>query len=258
MAEKVVLILVDGMRPDSLAACKNKLCTEYLRESTVCMTARSVMPSVTLPCHMSLFHSVTPDRHGILTNQYTPQVRPVEGLFERLAAEGRTAGMVFNWNELRDLARPGSAAFSVFYSGHAFGYEKANRLVARDSLRILREEKPDFLFTYLGRVDEDGHAFGWMTEEYLRAVSDSWEIIREITDTAGSGYQVLVTADHGGHGRSHGFDCAEDMTIPLLLRGSAFPAGKVLKEASLLDIAPTVAALTGIQPAAEWEGRSLV
>ena len=41
------------------------------------------MPSVTLPCHMSLFHSVDPDRHGITTNGYVPQVRPIKGMFDQ-------------------------------------------------------------------------------------------------------------------------------------------------------------------------------
>ena len=54
-------------------------------------TAQTVMPSVTLPCHMSLFHSVAPDRHGILTNTYTPQVRPINGICEQLHLYKRQA-----------------------------------------------------------------------------------------------------------------------------------------------------------------------
>ena len=30
---------------------------------------------------------------------------------------------------------------------------------------------------------------------------------------------ILLTADHGGHGRGHGSDCPEDMTIPLVMNG---------------------------------------
>ena len=70
--KKVLLILVDGMRPDSLAACGNPFVGEMLAHSRYTLTGQTVMPSVTLPCHMSLFHSVTPERHGILTNTYVP------------------------------------------------------------------------------------------------------------------------------------------------------------------------------------------
>jgi hypothetical protein len=40
------------------------------------------MPSVTLPCHTSMFRGVTPERHGITTNTWTPQVRPVPSIID--------------------------------------------------------------------------------------------------------------------------------------------------------------------------------
>ncbi len=60
-----------------------------LARSAASFCAQTVTPSVTLPCHMSLFHSVTPQRHGTTTNTYAPQVRPVRGLCEVLAAAGK-------------------------------------------------------------------------------------------------------------------------------------------------------------------------
>ena len=57
---KIVLISVDGMRPDSLAKIENA--QKIIGDSTYTMSARSVYPSVTLPCHMSVFHSVEPVR----------------------------------------------------------------------------------------------------------------------------------------------------------------------------------------------------
>ena len=58
---KILLILSDGTRPDSLEGIE--FIEKLKRESTYCMAAQTVMPSVTLPCHMSLFHSVDPSRH---------------------------------------------------------------------------------------------------------------------------------------------------------------------------------------------------
>ncbi|MBQ4157507.1 MAG: alkaline phosphatase family protein, partial [Clostridia bacterium] len=76
MENKVVLVLVDGMRPDGACACGHPFANALKSLSTWSMTAKTVKPSVTLPCHMSLFHSVDPDRHGVTTNTYVPQVRP--------------------------------------------------------------------------------------------------------------------------------------------------------------------------------------
>ena len=59
---KTILILVDGMRPDALENIESA--QRIIKNSTYTMNAQTVVPSVTLPCIISLFHSVTPQRHG--------------------------------------------------------------------------------------------------------------------------------------------------------------------------------------------------
>ena len=49
-----------------------------------------------------------------------------------------------------------------------------------------------------------------------------------------------------------------DYAIPLFLRGKEVEAGKEINDVSILDIAPMVTAVMGIEPAREWEGESLV
>ena len=67
MNRRVLLILADGFRPEALSACGHPFAEKLLDMGSFCLNAATVYPSVTLPCHMSLFHSVSPDRHGILT-----------------------------------------------------------------------------------------------------------------------------------------------------------------------------------------------
>ena len=93
MAEKVILVLVDGMRPDGLLQCGHPFVDTLRKNATVYLQAQTVSPSVTLPCHMSLFHSVDPERHGITTNTYAPQVRPIEGLVDRLDNHGKKCAL---------------------------------------------------------------------------------------------------------------------------------------------------------------------
>ena len=122
---KTILIVVDGLRPDALAACGNKFVDELLSHSIYTLDAKTVMPSVTLPSHMSLFHSVPPERHGILTNTYVPMVRPINGICEVLRAAGKASALFYDWEELKDLSRPDSLAYANYVSGHIYGYEKA-------------------------------------------------------------------------------------------------------------------------------------
>lgn len=258
MEKKVVMILVDGMRPDSLAACGNPYAMRFLAESTGTLEGKTVMPSVTLPCHMSLFHSVEPARHGTTTNYYMPQVRPINGLFEAIRSAKKTAAMIYNWGELRDLGRPDSFSYLRYFSGHIYGWKESNRLVTEDAIRFITEDVPDFLFVYLGCTDETGHKYGWMTPEYLKAVSESWNSIRRIVDDLPPEYTVVVLADHGGHDRGHGTDMPEDMTIPIMLHGEEISAGGTIPAARIIDLAPTVASIMGITSDEEWEGVCLL
>lgn len=257
MNSKVILILVDGMRADAVNACQNAYAQKLIGESTLAPDARTVMPSVTLPCHMSLFHSVTPERHGVTTNLYTPQVRPVEGLIERLARVDKKCAFFYTWEELRDLSRPGPLHTSVLINLHHT--DNTDDRITDAAIKYINDESPDFLFLYLGDTDEDGgHDTGWMSETYLKVVSNAFDCIKRVRESIPAEYNVIVTADHGGHDRNHGSDCPEDMTIPIIMNGPAFEKGKTVSGAGIMDIAPTIARIMGATPAKEWEGRSLV
>ena len=252
----VVLILADGMRPDSFVDIP--IAQELIGKSAASMNAKTVMPSVTLPCHMSLFHSVDPERHGTTTNTYAPQVRPVKGLCETLTENGKKCAFFYSWAELRDLTRPSSLIFSYFCKGKAIGYEQANDVVSDAAIKHLAGSNLDFLFVYLGYPDEAGHKYGWMSKEYLHAVKNSWENIAKIVHALSEDDTVIITADHGGHDRIHGTELPEDMTIPLIIMGKDFVPGTTIQNAKITDIAPTAAKLLGVVPDREWEGKSLI
>jgi arylsulfatase A-like enzyme len=58
-------------------------------------------------------------------------------------------------------------------------------------------------------------------------------------------------ASRGGHGSTR------EMRVPLLISGAGVKAGAVPKDARLVDVAPTVAALLGVRPPADTQGRVL-
>lgn len=253
MAEKVVLILVDGMRPDGMIQCGNPFVREILARSTYSLRTQTVWPSATLPCHMSLFHSVGPERHGVVTNTYTPPVRPIEGLFEQLNKYNKKSGFIYTWEELRDLVRPGHVHTAIFRNLHQQLHTDAQ--VTRDAITYINQEVPDFVFLYLGETDEVGHRQGWMTGEYLQCVSHALDCVKQVAERIPQDYTLILTADHGGHERSHGTDLPEDMTVPLCIWGPAYEAGKEVSGLSIKDIAPTVAKLLEVPCVREWEGK---
>ena len=102
-----------------------------------------------------------------------------------------------------------------------------------------------------------GHNFGWMTDEYMEAVQSSWDNIEKLMNELGDEYTYIITADHGGHDRTHGSEMPEDMLIPVIIKGEGFE-GTLSDTTNIMDLAPTITKLLGVNPDEEWEGKSLI
>ncbi len=257
MNKKVILISIDGMRADGLKQCGSQHLEKLEKICAYTYDARSMNPSVTLPCHFSMAHSVTPQRHGILTNSYVPQVRPIDGIFEKIKAAGGISAMLYGWEPIRDIATPGALKFSKYTN--AYQEESCDTVLTYEAEELIERYKPDFIFLYMVETDEKGgHDNGWMSDEYLNRVAIGIDNANRLIEKYGDEYTVIIMSDHGGHGRTHGSDLDEDMIVPLFIYGSDFVPGENLNNVSLLDIAPTIAAVMGIAQDPDWEGRSLI
>lgn len=258
MNGKVLLILVDGMRPDAISACRHPFLTGLRSSAAWTWRACAVNPSVTLPCHASLFLSVDPQRHGITTNTWVPQVRPIPSICDAAAAAGKLCGMFYNWEPLRDLNLPGSLDASFFLKMGRQPAGSCDEAVTDQAISYIHSGDPDFVFLYLGETDETGHRYGWMSPEYLESVALACGCIEKAAASLPAGWNVIITADHGGHDRTHGTTAPEDMTIPLYLYGPEIPAGQLSGSPNLKDIAPTIAGLMNFPAPRDWDGSNLL
>jgi len=250
----VLFIMLDGVRPDAIVKADCPTINAFIERGSSTMTARSVIPSVTLPCHTSIFHSVPPTRHGITTNTFIPMARPLPGLVEVIKSAGKRAAFFHNWEPLRDLCRPGNLYFS-YWKDTSYDKDGDDHIVEIAS-RFINTEKPDFSFLYFGTVDVAGHNHGWMSPQYLRQLEHVDALLGELFKSISEDYSIIVHSDHGGHDRNHGSELEEDMIIPWMAAGPNIKRGYTIqKPVSLLDTAPTVARLLKIQPHHEWEGR---
>lgn len=257
MDHKVILISIDGMRPDGALACGHPFVQQLMSIGSYALDAKTVFPSVTLPCHMSMFHSVPPERHGMTTNIFMPQVHPVRGLFEQISSVGGSCAMYYGWEPLRDISRPGSLRYAEYI--HSYAEDATDGILTDRALARIDKDQPDFVFLYMVETDEKGgHDSGWMTETYLSYIRAAIDNVRRVYEAAGDKYTIIVTADHGGHGRGHGSNTPEDMTIPMFFVGQEFEAGRTLSGVSILDLAPTIAKILGVPAAPEWEGKALI
>ncbi len=255
----IALILIDGMRPDGLQQAVIPEMDDLMTGGSFTLAATTVMPSISLPCIASLFWSVTPERHGITDNIYHPSNPPVPSLFEVIHQAGLSTASFYNWEELRDLARPG-ALDRAFFLKNLEQSDGMGDLELTELVVSWMAQKPvNFAFIYLGLTDIAGHSSGWMSPAYLEIIARADRCVGLIRRALPPNSLLIVTADHGGHDHSHGTDLPEDMTVPVILHGPGVPKGQALAApVAITDLAPTILAALDLPIPAEWTGRNLL
>ena len=148
-----ILVTIDGLRPDALSEAISPNLLRFQEKSSYTMTASSVMPSMTLPCHTSIFHSVPPERHGITTNEWHPMARPLPGLIEIAHQHGKSCVFFYSWEQLRDLSRPGNLEYSYFVNSNENNGRPdfaIDEKIANAAGPYIQKYLPDFAFVYFG------------------------------------------------------------------------------------------------------------
>ena len=258
-ATHVVLLVVDGLRPDALSPARTPEIDRLAAGGAFCAHAQAVIPSITLPCHASMLCGVPPQRHGVLSNVWLPPRPPVPSLIDLVHHAGLGTASFFSWEELRDLSYPGSLDFSYYRRREP--EEECELEIGAQAGRYFTARRPALSLVYLGMADDVAHDHGWMSARYLRAVAAADQaigLVRRAVQEAGCLEQTafLVLADHGGHGFDHAEGTAEDVTIPWIGGGAGFRRGhRIETPVSIVDTAPTLAHLLGLSPPVEWSGR---
>ena len=96
--------------------------------------------------------------------------------------------------------------------------------MAKGAARYILENKPNLCFIHFTDPDDAGHKYGWGSPQQIKAFSEVdaalAEIVKAIEAAGISDESVLIiTADHGGHGKTHGGKTPEDMLIPWIAWG---------------------------------------
>lgn len=109
---KVVIISVDGLRPDVLLRADAPNIRQQMNEGSFTMWARTTAVSITLPSHTSMLTGYPPNSHGIQWNDDLPLKEPVYAkvptLFARAKRRGYSTAMVAGKSKFITLAKPGT------------------------------------------------------------------------------------------------------------------------------------------------------
>ena len=255
----VVLVSIDGLRPDALDESAPVL-QRLMREGSYTLAATTILPSKTLPSHTSMLTGEAPDRHGVLWNTVVTADRDLvepPTIFGVARRRGYVTAAFYSKPKFQALQAPDALDYSQAPGGWFGGWLGEKTMT--DVEHYLADARPNLLFVHVADPDRAGHRSGWMGADYRRAVRDSDAAVGRLIAAAdrafGDGrYTLIVTADHGGHRRDHGSDDPRDVTIPWIAWGQGVQAGRIDGPVRTMDTASTTLWLLGLEEPSAWSG----
>ena len=238
---RVLIISIDGLRPDLLLRARTPNIRALFEGGTYTFWARTTAASITLPSHVSMLTGVVPEVHAIMWNADLPLDKPVypnaPTLFELAKKSGYSTALCAGKSKFTIMAKPGTIDWGYYPST----LTSENPEVISQALAILREHRPDVMVVHLPSVDNAGHAKGWGTPEMMAAIEQSDECVGQLVRALDElrlrdSTMILLTADHGGAGRTHGPEDPRSRTIPWIVNGPGIRKGFDLTRQGDLDV----------------------
>ena len=265
VADHVLVISIDGLRPDAIERFNAFTILRLMREGSYALTAQTILPSKTLPSHTSMLTGVDADKHGITWNDERVDDHghvDVPTVFGLAKAEGFRTAAFFSKTKFHHLEAPNTIDYVRSPKGGIFDFRwDASRTVNEVGKHLRsRSAAPNLMFVHIGEPDYAGHMFGWMGRAYGNAVRAADQAVAQLLEKAegrfGHGnFTVILTADHGGHDRNHGSEDPRDTTIPWIVWGKGVAAGVELPTGiRTMDTAATALWMLGVDAPPAWVG----
>jgi predicted AlkP superfamily pyrophosphatase or phosphodiesterase len=276
--EHVFIISIDGGSPAVMQQSKMPVLKKLASEGACTWTATTVIP-LTLPAHTSMLTGVGTNRHKITWNGWIPTngLVQVPTVFAAAKSAGFSTAMAVGKEKFRHLLQPNTVDWFDYDAAHSVVILKSDDgskavktegnvpalTVADHAADYIVRHKPNLCFIHLADPDTVGHIFGWGSPEQRKALADTdaaLGIIMKGLQQAGIAEHsvILLTADHGGHGKGHSQGTGEDVTIPWLAWGQGVKPGfPVPGPVSNCDVAATALWLLDVPPPCALDAKAV-
>jgi hypothetical protein len=229
-AARLLILGVDGCRPDALLRCRTPNLTALAGEGAFTWWALSRPPTKSGPCWSTIFTGVWNGKHGVTDNTFANSrfdLFPM--LFRRLkdADPAFSSGWFVYWAGL-NTAMPHAADVSA-------GDGSDERTVTR-ATDLLTHGDPTALFVQLGAIDAEGHSSGFDPDNpsYRNAIETADGRVGEVLAAmrarprfAEEDWMVIALTDHGGLAAHHGGSTLEEMRTFFIVSGGGIPKREI-------------------------------
>ncbi len=228
--EHVVIIIVDGLRPDVLLLADAPALHGMIHEGAYSLWARTTDLAITLPSCTSMLTGVNPEKHGVIWNADLPAMQHkypnVPTVFEMATRAGYVTALVAGKSKFTALCKPGTVTHVAVPTAAKISDEE----VGNAAVDLIEQQRPGLMCIHFPDVDFAGHTIGWGSPQQLAQVAKTDAQVARVLaalDRAGlrNSTIVLVSADHGGAGKRHGADDMRSRHIPWIITGPGVKPG---------------------------------
>jgi predicted AlkP superfamily pyrophosphatase or phosphodiesterase len=258
MKRKVLLIGLDGTRPDSLLVAKTPNMDRLVSRGAFSWHAQTEIQGISGPCWTSLLTGVHTEQHGVYNNEFT---------FRDFQYKSISA-LLIDWDQsMRCIAHTNWEPIitNIFEEGTLSNSSTGtDKEVTDKMIHDIKKGKGDFHFIGLDDVDFAGHnhTYSPISTKYLEAIEKSDMKIGYLLDAietrpSSEDWLVCLISDHGGSGKHHGErGISEDYMIPFILEGIGVIQGEIRLEdnVEIFDVLPTIAKFLDMPPNEYWVG----
>ena len=198
-----------------------------------------------------------PDKTGVNWNDYIPNRGYANGtdIFDLAHTAGMRTVMIVGKEKIRQVTEPEST--------DVFEYINDRDTVIAERVIELIPEGFDLMFVHFPATDWMGEIHGWLSPEQYSVLFRADEAIQSILNTLDlfgmrEDTLIIITADHGGHDKTHGSSRIEDMTIPWIIAGPGVWHRVLSTNINTTDTAATVAWTLGLPIQPDWDGRPVL
>jgi hypothetical protein len=251
IGNRVIIILIDGARPDVVDEYSSKGVYQFIRQNGVLFSnAYAVTPTYSVPARAAISTGLPHELSGVSSNWYDAGTLEIPSIFSLAHNRGLYVAAI------------GDGSIETLFGDYLDVYieieEKEGHMY--DSINAAIElldsnNPPNLLWIGLADVDHYGHLYGAKSSEYKSAVEEAGTLIEDFIqflmdknifdDTL-----LVVVSDHGHLDRGgHGGEEEVVKRIYLGLVGGGVKQNlEIVESVYQMSIAPTILAYLGLSP----------
>ena len=259
LADRVVLVVLDGLRTDRVAELP---AMRSLAGRGASGTIRVVLPSLSNPARAALVTGAWPEVSGV-TNNSAFEPPPIQSLFSLARQRGIESAVIGTGFWLRGFGEQIDAIHA--FAGPPESMEPGDLIAWQtqacdEALERLGASSAGLRVVGLLAGDDAGHEYGGESDSYRDVTTAVDRCLGRLVDSLGHDATFVAVSDHGhvdrwGHG-GHGGEEPEVLHAPFAMAGQGVLRADPF-DAELVDIAPTLSVLLGLPIPANSQGRVL-